>query len=225
MYEVGADCWCHLHGPHTHPGVPGATRGQPQGAETLNTGHPFCFGCWSFLAQTSASRCIISPCRHAQPAFSPGVLLLLCNDLCCCPMSPVLLVSPPEASSDRPKAAVNCHPSPSLPWLLEAGTFPRAPGFGNRMSLQNPVNNSQLLAGLSQPWLLCPSSSVSPALGGTAVISTILASSGTIFGLPVSILSSLKAAPSVVTQGAGLWERAHLSPGRTRNQATVQLLD
>lgn len=80
-------------------------------------GHPFCFGGWSFLAQASASQCVISQCRHAQPAFSPGVLLLLlCNDLCCCPMSPVLLVSPPEASSNHPKAAVNCHPQ-SFPAL------------------------------------------------------------------------------------------------------------
>lgn len=35
VHKVGAGCWCHPHGPHTHPGVLGTTRGQPQGTEPL----------------------------------------------------------------------------------------------------------------------------------------------------------------------------------------------
>lgn len=116
VHEVGAGCWCCPHGPHTHPGVLGTTLAAP-GHRARCIGHPFCFGGWSFLPQASASHCVISQCRHVQPAFSPGVLLLLlCSDLCCCLMSPALLVSPPEASFDHPKAAVKCHPQ-SFPAL------------------------------------------------------------------------------------------------------------
>lgn len=97
--------------------------------------------------------------------------------------------------------------------LLEAGTSPRALGSGNSVP-------SELCGQLPAAGRACPAlaSSVSPALGGTAVISTILASAGTSFG-------SLKAAPSLVTQGAGPWERAYLPPERTRNQVSVQPLD
>lgn len=94
--------WCH---PWAAPG---------HRATATCIGHPFCFGGWSFLPQTSASHFVMSQCRHAQPAFSPSVLLLLLyNDLCCCPVSPVLLVSLPEASFDNP---VKCHPQ-SFPAL------------------------------------------------------------------------------------------------------------
>lgn len=66
---------------------------------------------------------------------------------------------------------------------------------------------------------------MSPALGGIAVTSTILASAGTLSGLFVARLSSLKATLSLVTQGAGLRERAHLSPERARHEASVLSLD
>lgn len=125
---------------------------------------------------------------------------LLCTHLHCCLVCSVLLGPPLEASSDNPKSAYEMLlPSPSPPWLLEADTFPRAyEGLGNRMSLYNSVDSSQLPAKHAQPLasLPGPSFSVSPALGGITVSSTILASVGTVSSLPVARLYSLKATPS-----------------------------
>lgn len=55
--------------------------------------------------------------------------------------------------------------------------------------------------------------------------STILVSARAVSGLPVATLSSMKAAPSLVTQGPGPRERAHSSPERTRQEARVPPLD
>lgn len=89
------------------------------------------------------------------------------------------------------------------------------------------MDSSQLLAKLAQPLasLPDPSFSVSSALGGIAVTSTILASVRTVSGLPVARLHSLKATRSLVTQGAGLRERVHLFPERARPEASVLPLD
>jgi len=90
------------------------------------------------------------------------------------------------------------------------------------------MDSSQLLAelGLLSPWLPCQALlSLSPVLGGIAVTSSILASAGTVAGFPVARLHPLMATLFLVTQGTGPRERVHLSPERTRHEASVLPLD
>lgn len=131
-----------------------------------------------------------------------------------------------KASFDSPKAAVKCQPQP-FPVLAVGGRhFSQSTRVWETVSLQHSVDSSQLLPVLAQALacLPCPSSSVSPTLGGT-LIAPILTPAGAVSGFSVSTLSSPKAASSLVTEGAGPWERAHLSPERARHQASVQHLD
>lgn len=216
MHGGGADCWCICI---TLPSPLGFWCHQwvAPGHRAPHTVHLLCPGCWSFLPQASVSLCVISQCRHVQPASSLLVLSGSSPSLShvFCPAE-----ASPEASFDNPKDAVKCHPSLSLSWLLEAGTFPRALGFG-KQSVPSELWTTP------SPWLPCQALffTVPPVLGGTAMASTILVSARAVSGLPVATLSSMKADPSLVTQRPGPRERAHSSPERTRQEARVPPLD
>lgn len=203
--EVGVGCWCHPHGPCTHPGFLVTPVGSPRAQSLLYYpsflfwGGPSCHKPQSSIVSSPSVDMFNTP-------FLQGFSCLLCQALYFCLMSPVLLRSPPEALFDNLKAAMKCLSPPAFPALAARGRH-----FSQSTRVWETECPFRTLWTAPSCWLCLPSPGflampfflcvTCPKRNNS--ISTVLGSAGTFFGLPVSTLNSLKAAPWLVTQGAG----------------------